>query len=1132
MTLGLTRVLTLAACLMTGVGFGQDPPSTDSAKTEPDSGGGEGELGWLDSLDAGYRQALTNRQPIFVVVGGPGCPYCRILEAEMRKPLVQDELKRWTRVKLDVEQNPEESRTLAVGPIPALRLLTPTGKLVVSTEGAQPAEELVEWLQANREELLDSAVDALADTGPPNELEVRRLVRLFRRKDATVREAAIRRLMPYPDEAARNVVESFSGGSLGMKLCALELLNEWQAPVEGLDPWRPQTLSLARLSGLTKWAEESGHAPAEHEELTAEQHADAARTIDELLSAPLAESRAVRERLARFGPALLPEVRKRIQSATTDRGRERLTALRYRLVASQALAIEWPAGFEQLASSNLAERQRAVTELAERAGAADEPLLLELFSDPAAIIREISLRALKKIGGTNARSALVGLLNDPDPNVRAAVLTQLAESPSPAIVPRIAEYVKTETDPDLIVHAARLFREAKGTASVEALVGLLDHTSWQVRAEAAEAIGKIINEDSSSRAVYKFAYDALLKRLDDDDGFVISRAMEALGDGEPTKTIEPIVAVASKHPELAAEVVKRLTEAGERADLVVPHLREFCRHAKPEVRAAAIKGLTNLTPEGCKDELRTLMQDRESTVRAAAAGALFGLLEQQMRQQSFDDSAGAVVERIEAAESGGSSGGFAETLVRSLFGLGPKKATEATREPEPVAENAAEAPLVAPRPEGEESVALAGDAGRRLEKYLRRIRSGEALPKWMFEFVPLLEAMLQAESKSEKITAAITLAALGRDDLALPVLEAGIQTQPRYLASSARALPWLLWPDRIRLFDAMEPLAESEVDVRSIVYGMSSTYDLRALPAIWSPLDGPRASAATAEVITTGLTQVFFHNYYFNFSNVTKQQRDIAEPELSKRSRTGSYWQRLVALRLLRSLSADAMIPIAQSIVEDRTEADPLRRDAFRLLLAAKSEREATAFAADVLARDDELLQDDALAALAMGPSRLDTVADGRLSIDASPYSRYNSSFGTYSSGETMKAIFPEAPAGVTRNELQPLLESSDRRRAALAAYLLVLLDDGEVFGVLRSYWDRSARSNDNWTRLVYRAIAFLDDERFIPDLIWIYENSISKNEFSSEIKEFYWTIRIMTGPEALALRKRIRDEVGMDALR
>jgi len=34
------------------------------------------------------------------------------------------------------------------------------------------------------------------------------------------------------------------------------------------------------------------------------------------------------------------------------------------------------------------------------------------------------------------------------------------------------------------------------------------------------------------------------------------------------------------------------------------------------------------------------------------------------------------------------------------------------------------------------------------------------------------------------------------------------------------------------------------------------------------------------------------------------------------------------------------------------------------------------------------------------------------------------------------------------------------------------------------------------------------------------------------EVRDFYWTIRVMTGPEVLRLRKEIRDQAGMEKLR
>jgi len=36
----------------------------------------------------------------------------------------------------------------------------------------------------------------------------------------------------------------------------------------------------------------------------------------------------------------------------------------------------------------------------------------------------------------------------------------------------------------------------------------------------------------------------------------------------------------------------------------------------------------------------------------------------------------------------------------------------------------------------------------------------------------------------------------------------------------------------------------------------------------------------------------------------------------------------------------------------------------------------------------------------------------------------------------------------------------------------------------------------------------------------------------SYDVRNFYWSIRAMHGPEILKLRKRIRDEVGMEMLK
>ena len=91
-----------------------------------------------------------------------------------------------------------------------------------------------------------------------------------------------------------------------------------------------------------------------------------------------------------------------------------------------------------------------------------------------------------------------------------------------------------------------------------------------------------------------------------------------------------------------------------------------------------------------------------------------------------------------------------------------------------------------------------------------------------------------------------------------------------------------------------------------------------------------------------------------------------------------------------------------------------------------------------------------------------------------------------------------------------------------------MLLGERQGMDPLVRYW-RSAGSGDETFRLVYRAIAVTDEPSYVPILREIYGN-FEPDDYV--VPDFYWTIRIMSGPEILQFRKQIRDEVGMSNLR
>jgi hypothetical protein len=64
---------------------------------------------------------------------------------------------------------------------------------------------------------------------------------------------------------------------------------------------------------------------------------------------------------------------------------------------------------------------------------------------------------------------------------------------------------------------------------------------------------------------------------------------------------------------------------------------------------------------------------------------------------------------------------------------------------------------------------------------------------------------------------------------------------------------------------------------------------------------------------------------------------------------------------------------------------------------------------------------------------------------------------------------------------------------------------------------------------MVYRAIAKLNSAEHVSVLDEIYQGLDHSGE---PVRDFYWTIRGMSGLGALELRSKIRDEVGMEELR
>src|SRR5262249_31065601 len=152
----------------------------------------------------------------------------------------------WTLVAFDPEKAPADARKQLVVGIPALRVLSPAGRILAKHDGYLPADQLIAFLRKHH-------TDAAGQPSDVARAGVGGLADALKDRDPLVREAAVRGLLSQGTAAPR-VVEVFRQGGLQARLAALELLREWQAPVADLDPWQPQTLTAPRLAELERWA--------------------------------------------------------------------------------------------------------------------------------------------------------------------------------------------------------------------------------------------------------------------------------------------------------------------------------------------------------------------------------------------------------------------------------------------------------------------------------------------------------------------------------------------------------------------------------------------------------------------------------------------------------------------------------------------------------------------------------------------------------------------------------------------------------------------------------------------------------------------------------------------------------------
>ena len=145
--------------------------------------------------------------------------------------------------------------------------------------------------------------------------------------------------------------------------------------------------------------------------------------------------------------------------------------------------------------------------------------LLPLLKDSNADVREQTVSALARSGDARAITAITALIDDTSPDVREQAVQLLGRSRNPDALPALTKALK-DTSPDVREQAAFGLGQLRNPNAIDALIEALKDSSPDVREQAAFGLGQLRN----GRAV-----DALMAALKDSDADVREQSAFALG---------------------------------------------------------------------------------------------------------------------------------------------------------------------------------------------------------------------------------------------------------------------------------------------------------------------------------------------------------------------------------------------------------------------------------------------------------------------------------------------------------------------------------------------------------------------------------------------------------------------------
>lgn len=658
-----TRLFAGLVCLFTLVGFSSvilqaaETPDTETETAAEETASEIQSAVWLETLQEAVTDARLQGKPIFALVGAPWCGYCKQLEQEIRGATENEIANDFVLLHINADIQIQDARSLNANALPALRILSMDGDPIADRDGYLPPENLLQWLNDNQDgaapdapSVLSTPMDQLDDEG------LTQLVAKMSDRNITTRRIVLQRLSGNPKRVAAAVVDRFENGALADRLSGLQLLQQWEAPTEGLDPWIPASIDDQAIGRLRQWqnevfprlatppkqddAPESADVP-----ISDEEREQLKNQISRWLQTPRQRAVAEMAGLANRGPVVAEIAEQMMTDDLAPGAKGRLRHLMYSAAAGTELRLRHAGVLQVLADGKPRDRRAAAQKINSLATSDDVALLASLLKDPDPLIRELATASIVSVAPQGDLSALTALLSDPDPNVRASVLKQLAMQQDERAISEVVAYMDSESDDDLVIYAIRYLRSTNSELALPELQRQMESKSWQVRAAAIEAIGEVFEGQSLEAEQQAGIAKTILAAVDDPDSFVSAKAATQMGSVIDSRNIQQVFDVLIRRPALISSVAESVAENGDEVlKATTQEIRKRMETGQPETVRVAI-GLMDKMDQGAKldvdlsgaiddSQLIALAGDRDPQTRLVALRMIANRLHRAVMSQA------------------------------------------------------------------------------------------------------------------------------------------------------------------------------------------------------------------------------------------------------------------------------------------------------------------------------------------------------------------------------------------------------------------------------------------------------------------------------------------------------------------